>query len=79
MNFQSEYRWMPLEHIGFVGFASISKLFGSTIETHNEYWYPAVGGGFRYLVLKENQMRVGIDYAIGREDWGVYFKIGESF
>jgi len=78
-NLQAEYRWMPLSHLGFVGFGSMSKLYGSTIDAHNEYWYPAIGGGVRYLVLKENNMRVGLDYGVGREDWGVYFKIGESF
>ena len=78
-NFQLEYRYNPWDKLGFVGFGSISKLWGSNIESHNEYWYPALGAGFRYMAFKENKMRVGLDAAVGREDWGIYFKIGEAF
>ncbi|MFD2601999.1 hypothetical protein [Flavobacterium suzhouense] len=41
--------------------------------------YPGIGAGYRYRVFKGMKFNVGLDGAVGKDDWGVYFRIGEAF
>ena len=76
---QSEYRYNPFNKLGFVGFAGLATVFGAINDGDNGLLLPGVGVGFRYVVFEKNHMNVGIDAAVGKGDWGFYFKIGESF
>ncbi len=38
-----------------------------------------ISTGFRFNVFPENHMNIGIDGAVGKDDWGIYFRIGEAF
>lgn len=38
-----------------------------------------VGDGFRFVISEETHINVGLDVAKGSGDWGIYFRIGESF
>ncbi len=40
---------------------------------------PGGGAGLRYLAIKEHNINLGIDIAVGKGDWGIYFRIGEAF
>ena len=40
---------------------------------------PATGLGLRYKASKKHNVNVGIDYAWGKNDSGIYFMIGEAF
>jgi hypothetical protein len=46
--------------------------------TFNEI-LPGAGIGFRYMMIPEIRANVGVDIAVGREDWGLYFRIAEAF
>jgi hypothetical protein len=35
--------------------------------------------GIRYLMLPNESINIGFDAAKGKGDWGMYFRIGESF
>lgn len=35
--------------------------------------------GIRYMPIEKQRINIGIDTALGKDDWGVYFRIGESF
>jgi outer membrane protein assembly factor BamA len=76
---QAEYRWNPYEKIGFVGFIGSAMVFNGINSEDEGKLLPAIGTGFRYTVFPENHMNVGIDIAAGKDDWGIYFRIGESF
>lgn len=76
---QSEYRYNPFKKLGFVGFLGVASIFGSINEGDNGLILPGLGTGFRYMVFEKNHMNVGMDIAVGKGDWGLYFKIGESF
>jgi len=76
---QGEYRWNPFEKIGFVGFAGVASIFSGINEKDNGKLLPGIGTGFRYNVFPKNHMNVGMDFAAGIDDWGIYFKIGEAF
>ncbi len=76
---QSEYRYNFKHNMGLVGFAGIGTIFESNIESNNGDLLPSAGFGFRYTAFPEYKMNVGLDVAAGKGDWGVYFRIGESF
>ncbi|MEY2917685.1 MAG: hypothetical protein RIS73_1399 [Bacteroidota bacterium] len=75
---QTEYRYNFYKKWGAVAFGGIANAFkvngisGSGI-------LPAAGFGVRYLVIPKQRMNMGFDAAVGKNDWGVYFRIGEAF
>lgn len=76
---QGEYRYNFGETWGMVGFAGLATMYGSINEEFNGRLYPGVGAGIRYTVFEDNNFNIGLDGAVGREDWGLYFRIGEAF
>lgn len=76
---QGEYRYNPFKKLGFVGFAGLATIFGSVNDDDNGVLLPGIGTGIRYVVFEKNHMNVGLDFAVGKDDWGMYFKVGESF
>ena len=77
---QGEYRWnLNDSKFGFVGFLGVATVFESVNEDQNGLILPGVGAGIRYVVSEETHMNVGMDIAAGKNDWGLYFRIGESF
>jgi len=62
-----------------VGFAGLATVFQSINESDNGKLLPAAGGGFRVTVFPKNHMNVGMDGAVGIDDWSLDFRIGEAF
>ncbi|MCK4560926.1 MAG: hypothetical protein KAV45_14180 [Calditrichia bacterium] len=40
---------------------------------------PGAGVGLRYMAIPSEKINIGIDIAKGIDDWGLYFRIGETF
>ncbi len=76
---QGEYRMNPWKKLGFVGFLGFATVFNAVNESDEGKILPGAGLGFRYMVFPKNKMNVGMDFAVGDGDWGIYFKIGETF
>jgi hypothetical protein len=77
---QGEYRWnLDESKFGFVGFFGLATVFEAINEDHNGQILPGAGVGFRFKVSEETNMNVGMDVAVGKDDWGLYFRLGESF
>ena len=76
---QGEYRWNFHKRLGAVGFLGFATVFESINEEDNGRILPGIGTGFRYTVVQDNHMNVGMDIAFGRKDWGIYFRFGEVF
>lgn len=77
---QGEYRYNLAESkLGFVGFAGLASVSKSINQEQNGKLLPGAGVGFRYTVSKETNMNVGLDFAKGNGDWGIYFRVGETF
>ncbi len=73
---QSEFRWNFYKKWGAVGF------FGLAIAHSPGYTSPLLPGGgvgLRYKILPRYKMNIGVDAALGKNDWGLYFRIGEAF
>jgi hemolysin activation/secretion protein len=79
MDIQGEYRYNFAKNMGLVGFAGLATLYGSDTESFNWKLYPGAGGGFRYNPFKKTKFNVGVDGAVGKGDYGIYFRIGEAF
>jgi outer membrane protein assembly factor BamA len=79
MDIQGEYRYNFNKKMGLVGFAGLATIYGSATESFNWKLYPGAGGGVRYNPFKKNKFNVGVDGAVGKGDYGIYFRIGEAF
>lgn len=76
---QGEYRWNMKNKFGLVGFAGLATVWESINEEDNGVILPSIGAGFRYTVFPKNHMNIGLEGAVGIDDWGIYFRIGEAF
>lgn len=76
---QGEYRWNFRERFGLVGFFGLATISGANNEADNGVILPGIGAGFRYTAFEKNHFNVGLDAAAGKDDWGIYFRIGEAF
>jgi len=79
MAVQGEYRYNFRDNMGLVGFAGLSTIYGSDTESFNWKLYPGIGAGYRYAAFKDVKFNIGLDAALGKDDWGIYFRIGEAF
>lgn len=79
ISIQGEYRYNFNEKMGLVGFAGAATIYGSDTEYFNWRLYPGAGAGYRYRAFKTEKFNVGLDAAVGKGDWGIYFRIGEAF
>ncbi len=76
---QAEYRWRFYKRLGMVGFAGIASAVDQFGDIFQSELLPGAGVGFRYMMIEKERINVGIDVAKGKGDWGLYFRIGESF
>jgi len=76
---QAEYRWRFHKKLGLVGFLGVAAVTEDLASLGESEFLPGAGVGFRYLMLPEQRINIGIDVAVGKDDWGLYFRIGESF
>jgi hypothetical protein len=76
---QAEYRWRFYKKLGMVGFFGLASAVDKIGDITTSELLPGVGVGMRYLVIPKERINIGIDIAKGKGDWGLYFRIGESF
>jgi hemolysin activation/secretion protein len=76
---QAEYRWRFYKKFGMVGFAGVASAVENLNDIFDEELLPGSGVGIRYMMLPKERINIGIDVAKGKDDWGLYFRIGESF
>ncbi|MFH6948842.1 BamA/TamA family outer membrane protein [Flavobacterium sp. FlaQc-51] len=79
MALQAEYRYNFNKKMGLVGFAGLATIYGSDTSDFNWGLYPGAGVGYRYRAFKHEKFNIGLDAALGKGDWGLYFRIGEAF
>ena len=78
---QLEYRVALPKRFGLVAFGGV----GEIIPGENQLLYgsqkflPAAGGGVRFLLSKQYQVNLRVDYGIGRDGHTVGMSIGEAF
>lgn len=76
---QAEYRWRFYKKLGMVGFLGFATAIESIGKLSEGQLLPGAGVGFRYMMIPSERINVGVDVAVGKDDWGLYFRIGEAF
>ena len=76
---QGEYRWNFAPPFGAVGFFGLALAVTAGNPVSFDDLLPGVGAGFRYTMIPSINANVGVDAAVGRDDWGLYFRIAEAF
>jgi hypothetical protein len=62
-----------------VAFGGIATAVDSPSELSIQGLLPGAGVGLRYMAIPSEKIKIGIDIAKGIDDWGLYFRIGETF
>ena len=57
----------------------VVNVIKSINKDHDGVILPGIGIGIRFTAFTDNHMNVGLDAAVGKNDWGIYFRIGEAF
>ena len=78
-NIQTEYRWNFYKKWGLVAFGGLAIATDNFKGDNYSGVLPAIGTGFRFMAIPSRGINVGMDVATGKEDWGLYFRIGEVF
>lgn len=73
---QGEYRRSFNKKWGYVFFAGAAIPVSASVTSQI---LPAAGAGIRFLMIPEIGINAGLDAAIGKGDYGLYFRIGEAF
>ncbi len=76
---QTEYRHWITDKWGYVAFGGVATAIDDSNDLSFNGLLPAVGAGVRFMAIPSSRITVGIDVAAGKDDWGVYFRIGEAF
>jgi len=76
---QSEYRWNFYKRWGMVAFAGVATAVAKLSDITDSELLPGVGGGIRFKMLPSERINIGIDGALGKGDYSITFRIGESF
>jgi outer membrane protein assembly factor BamA len=79
IDIQCAYRWNFSKRWGMVGFLGLATVYDSINKDDDGKLLPGIGTGVRYTAFVDNHMNVGIDVAVGINDWGMYFRIGTAF
>lgn len=76
---QAEYRWNFIKRWYAVGFGGVGWSVDNVSEISWDGILPSVGFGVRWRMLSDPPVAIGFDYAWGKEERAIYFRIGEAF
>ena len=76
---QTEYRWNFYKRWGMVGFFGLASAVESFSDIFDSQVLPSAGAGIRFKMIPSEKINIGIDGAIGRDDYSITFRIGEAF
>jgi len=76
---QAEYRWNFYRKWGVVAFAGLASAVENFSDIPDNDILPGVGAGVRFKMLPSEKINIGIDGGVGKGDYSITFRIGESF
>ena len=76
---QTELRWNFHKKWGMVAFGGVAVATDNFNGDNFSGLLPAIGTGIRFKAITSRNINIGIDVAAGKNDWGLYFRIGEAF
>jgi outer membrane protein assembly factor BamA len=76
---QAEYRWNFYKRWGMVAFAGLASAVPKIADIPDYDILPGAGAGLRFKMLPSEKINIGIDAGVGKDDYSITFRIGESF
>ena len=76
---QAEHRWNFYRRWGMVAFAGVASAVEKLDKIPQSEFLPGVGAGIRFKMLPSERINIGIDGAVGKDDYSITFRIGEAF
>jgi outer membrane protein assembly factor BamA len=77
---QSEYRWLfNRSKFGVVGFLGVASAVDNFSDMSFSGLLPGGGVGLRYRLIPSMKVNIGVDAGVGKDDYSITFRIGESF
>jgi outer membrane protein assembly factor BamA len=79
VNLQVELRYDIWKFLAISGFMGAGKVFGNITQFGQSVWLPSGGVGVYVNVIPSRNLRAFINFAIARQDYGVYVGLGQTF
>lgn len=76
---ETEWRWDLTKRHSAVAFAGAGKAITGNSTFQESSWRAAGGAGWRYLIARKLNLRMGIDIARGPEQWAYYVVFGTNW
>lgn len=76
---QTEYRHSFKNKLGYVVFIGVAAAENTLDNSGWSRLLPGGGAGLRYMLIPDRRVNIGIDGALGKDSWGLYFRIAEAF
>ncbi len=76
---QAELRQKIYKKFSMVGFFGLGAAVEHMSDLPHTEILPGGGLGLRYLMIPKEKINVGIDVGVGKNDWSLAFRIGETF
>jgi outer membrane protein assembly factor BamA len=76
---QLELRQNIYKKFGMVGFLGAGYAVPELSDLKDAEIAPSIGLGLRYLMLPSEKINIGVDVGLGKDDWSLSFRIGETF
>ena len=76
LQLETEQRFDVTLRWSVLGFAGVGKTFSSSRYLDDPTWHVAGGAGFRYLLSRIFRMRMGVDLAVGPDQFAYYIVLG---
>ncbi|PIB35421.1 hypothetical protein BFP72_08440 [Reichenbachiella sp. 5M10] len=76
---QAELRQHLYKRFGMVAFLGVGTAVDQLQDLSEAPVLPSVGAGLRYRMIPSEKINIGLDVGVGREDWSLTFRIGETF
>lgn len=74
-----EFRWDFYRRWSFMLYSGAGKAFDEWSDFGSSKWVLSYGSGFRYLVARKFNLRMGIDLAKGPDTWAYYIVFGSNW
>ncbi len=76
---QAELRQNVHKRFGVIGFLGFGLAVEKIADIGSAPFLPSAGGGIRYQMIPKEGINIGFDAGVGRNDWSLTFRIGETF
>ncbi|MBU2912945.1 MULTISPECIES: BamA/TamA family outer membrane protein [Reichenbachiella] len=76
---QAELRQHIYKRFAMIGFLGVGTAVDQMSEVSDGPLLPSVGAGVRYRMIPSEKINIGLDVGVGRDDWSLAFRIGETF